>query len=116
MKLGDVHGNTLSACVIPGAHSNAIARVDGARSLSAEVRVPGCRAPASGSGQGLAIRVSAGQSAIIGAVTLAHARNEETHWLRRRLSAALSAATTGLVLGDQDNGSQKEHRRSNSNS
>src|SRR5262249_24801020 len=86
VQLADVLRHALPPGVVPGSVADPIARVDGARSLRAEIRVPR-RAPASGRrSQCLAVGIRAGQTAEVRAVALADARHEERHrlwrWLR----------------------------------
>src|SRR4029453_16107017 len=92
-----VHCNHLASRVVPGAVADPIARIHGARSLRAQVGVPHGSAPSRRRRQLLAVRVRAGETTIVGAITFADTGDEKAHWLLRAASAAatLSAATGG---------------------
>ena len=97
VELGDALRDALSAGVEPRPVADAVTRVDRARTLRAQVGVPHHRRAAAGRrAQLLAVRVGAGQPAVVGAVALGDARDEERHRLRRgAASATLSAAAAG---------------------
>jgi len=94
VELGDVLRDQLTARVVPRAVADPIARVDRARTLRAQIRVPGRGAAAGRGRELLAVGVGAREAAVVRAVTLADARDEERHRLRRRAltAAALTAA------------------------
>src|SRR5204863_2639365 len=64
--------------------ADAVARVDRAGALRAQVRMPRhWRAASRGGAELLTVRIGAGQTAVIGAIALGDAGNEERHRLRR---------------------------------
>src|SRR5215467_7683400 len=85
VQVGHVAGDHLAAGVIPGAVADAVASVDGglvARSLSAEISVPGFAGGAGSAGsfgELLAVRVGSGEAAEISAFARTHAGDKETH-------------------------------------
>src|SRR5206468_7421436 len=103
MQIGHAHGDALAARVIPRSAADTVTRVDGAGTLSAEIRMPGCGASACRSRHHLAICVGACQAAVIGAVAFTHACDKEAHRLLR------TAAPSFSLLRDQGNGAQSEH-------
>src|SRR5579862_6337078 len=94
VQLRHALGHALAARVVPGTVADAVARVDRARALRAHIRVPRDRRTAAGGrAELLAVSIGAGDAAVVGAVTFAHARDEERHRLRRRgRTAALPTA------------------------
>ncbi len=82
-----VHRNDLAAEVVPRAGADAVARVDRAGPLRAQVGAPHRIALSRGLRERLAMRIRAGQPAEIGAVALADARDKERHRLPRRRRA-----------------------------
>src|SRR5437867_9251985 len=79
VELGQVLGDDGALRVLPGAAADAIARVDGAGALAAQVCVPGLAAGARRLREHLALLVRAGQTAEIGALSGAGAGDEERH-------------------------------------
>src|SRR5262245_1138444 len=98
VELGQVLTHTLTALIEPRTVADAIARVDGSRALRAEVGVPHGVAPSCGRCQWLAIGAGAGQTAVIGAVTLRNTSDEERHRTGRATPAAGPAATLSGAL------------------
>src|SRR5206468_8187650 len=85
VELADIHRDHRAVRVVPRTVADAIARVDRAGALRAQVRMPRYRRAASrGRAELLTVRVGAGQTAVIGAIALGDAGNEERHRLRRR--------------------------------
>ena len=77
-------GDESAARVEPRTVADAVTRVDRARTLRAQVGVPDHRRTAAGRrAHRLAVRVGAGQAAVVGAVALADAGDEERHRLWR---------------------------------
>src|SRR4051812_3973995 len=117
VELAEVLRDALPALVVPRPVADAIPRVDGIRPLRAQIRVPRHAAAAGGGRQRLAVRVGAGEPAVIGAVAFRRAGDEERHRLRRRLlSAALrrrrlpGRSLTGLREHDRGSGEQRSRR------
>ncbi len=93
VDLRDAAADELAVRVVPRAVADAVARVDGAGTLRAQVGVPDDRRAAAGRGrQLLAVRVGAGEAAVVGAVALGDAGDEERHRLRRWAAPARAAA------------------------
>src|SRR5262245_9542813 len=118
VELGHVLTHTLTALIEPRTVADAIARVDGSRALSAEVGVPHGFAPTRGSCHLLAIGVGAGQTAVIGAVTLRNTGDEERHRTSGATPAGGSAATLsgalsrrGRLLSKRNVGTQDHRHR-----
>ena len=84
MQFGDVLGDALACGVVPGSVADPVARIHGAGALRAQIGVPRDAAASCGSAKRLAIGISTGDSAEVGAVALADAGDEEGHRLRRR--------------------------------
>src|SRR5678815_456096 len=78
-----VHGDHLASGVVPRAVADSIARVHRAWSLRAQVSMPGGAATAGRHRQLLTVRVRAGQTTIVGAITFADTGDEKAHWLLR---------------------------------
>ena len=78
-----------SYCVVPWAVSDAVASIDGIRSLRAQVGVPSFVARADSGRQFLAMRVSSFQATYVAAVARTLARDKETHWHRRVFGSIL---------------------------
>ena len=106
VELGDALRDALSAGVEPRPGADAVTRVDRARTLRAQVGVPDHRRAAAGRrAQRLAVRIGAGQPAVVGAVALGDAGDEEGHRLRRGATGATlstAAAGAGACCGDRD--------------
>src|SRR5439155_15146741 len=83
MQIGHAHGDALAARVIPRSAAATVTRVDGAGTLSAQIRVPGCGASACRSRHHLAISTCACQAAGIGAVAFTHACDKAADWPAR---------------------------------
>ena len=89
VEVGDVVGDQLATRVVPGTRADAIARVHGrlaAWRAGAQVRAPGAprrRRQAAALRHLRAVGVGAGQAAVVGAVALAHAGDEERRRPRR---------------------------------
>jgi hypothetical protein len=82
MQVIDVWGDTNSLSVGPGTPSNAVPGIDGrliAGSARAEIGAPGAIAGPYSLGQLLTVLVGTRQSAQIGSIAGADAREEETH-------------------------------------
>src|SRR5262245_10836705 len=115
MELSDIHCDALASLVVPRSGADSIARVHRAGFLSAQISAPHCHAAAGSRSQRLTIRVSTGQSTIVGPVAFTDARDKEAHGLRR----CFGLAPTRLpcwVLSDQDDSAEQKHRRRNKNS
>lgn len=97
--------------VIPGPLTDAVARVDGrliARSLRAEIRVPGLIAAPGRCGKHLAVRVRSRQSTQIRAFTTARAGDEKAHGLLWLLCAGV---LRGRILRQRQVRTQKCSQR-----
>jgi hypothetical protein len=90
-----VHCDHLPPRVIPGAVADPIARVDGAWSLRAQVGVPHGAAPSCRHRHLLAVRVRAGETAVVGTITFADTGDEKAHWLLRTTSATTLSTAAG---------------------
>src|SRR5215471_10872888 len=92
VQFADVHCHTLASGVVPRTGPDAIASVDGIRPLGAEIGAPSRRAPSGSCRHGLAICISAGQSAVVGAIALTDAGDEEAHRLGWSCTTSLPSA------------------------
>ncbi len=109
MEMGQILRDHFAFEVVPGAFADAVARIDGGLAgsrLRAQVGVPCFIAGAYGSGERLAMRVSAGESAEIAAVTNGFTGHEKAHH-RRRLDAA-RIFTGSLRLGKEQSAGEQD--------
>jgi len=124
MQVGDVVGDELAVLVVPGTGADAIARVDGRLAVGgrgAQIGAPGapgrCRDGAR-LGHLRTVGVGAREAAVVGAVALAHARDEERRRSRRSRRAAAWLGRRCLSrrrwrLGERDQGCERgeaDHR------
>ena len=87
VELAEIGGDAHTVGIVPGALADAVPRVDGGAvrgGLGAEIGAPGAASCINSLRQGLAVGVRPGQTSEIGAVTRAHAGDEERQGPRRR--------------------------------
>ena len=97
VQLGLIGRDHPAGGVVPRTVANSVACVDGARTLRAQVGDPLDASAAGCLCQHLAMGIRAGQAAVVGAVALGNAGDEEAHGLSRLLR----------LLGQGDKGAER---------